>query len=155
MGKASHHREQVPSSQHMHQGQVLFFLPGTPQKTKFYNCHTDAESLGWSHVSSLAVGTEPMSSQKFRSVVSVRFPIVILTPPPPSLQLDSWSSAQCLAVDLCICSHQLLDEGSMMTRPSNTTLGHIPKGCSFISEGHLLSSIHSSIICNNQNQETT
>ena len=34
---------------------------------------------------------------------------------PSSLQLDSRSSVQCLAVDLCICIHQLLDEGSMMT----------------------------------------
>ncbi|KAL6057963.1 hypothetical protein STEG23_015831, partial [Scotinomys teguina] len=35
--------------------------------------------------------------------------------PLPSLQLDSWSSAWCLAVDLCVCFHHLLDEGSMMT----------------------------------------
>ena len=34
--------------------------------------------------------------------------------PSSSHQLDSHSSAQCLAVDLCICVHQLLDEGSMM-----------------------------------------
>ncbi|KAL6078511.1 hypothetical protein STEG23_011080 [Scotinomys teguina] len=30
-------------------------------------------------------------------------------------QLDYRSSVQCFAVDLCICFHQLLDEGSMMT----------------------------------------
>ena len=34
---------------------------------------------------------------------------------PSSLQLDSGNSAQCLAVDVCICFHQLLDEGFMMT----------------------------------------
>ena len=34
---------------------------------------------------------------------------------PLSLQLYSQSLAQCLAVDLCIYFHQLLDEGSMMT----------------------------------------
>ncbi|MEJ1284630.1 prolactin family 6 subfamily a member 1 [Cricetulus griseus] len=31
------------------------------------------------------------------------------------LAKDSWSSVQCLAEDLCICFHQLLDEGYMMT----------------------------------------
>ncbi|EGW01739.1 hypothetical protein I79_015263 [Cricetulus griseus] len=34
--------------------------------------------------------------------------------PPPSLKLDCRSLAQCLAVDLCFCFHQLLDEGSRM-----------------------------------------
>ncbi|XP_076400477.1 uncharacterized protein LOC121832172 [Peromyscus maniculatus bairdii] len=47
------------------------------------------------------------------------FPIVILMPLLReslfSLRLDSWSSAWCLVVDLCICFHQLLDEGSMIT----------------------------------------
>ncbi|KAL6090639.1 hypothetical protein STEG23_006837, partial [Scotinomys teguina] len=32
-----------------------------------------------------------------------------------SLQLDCWSSAWYLAVDLCICFHQLLEKGSVMT----------------------------------------
>ncbi|KAL6065983.1 hypothetical protein STEG23_030086, partial [Scotinomys teguina] len=35
------------------------------------------------------------------------------------VQLDSWSSAWNPAMDLCICSHQSLDEGSMMTGPSD------------------------------------
>ena len=34
--------------------------------------------------------------------------------PPPSLQLDSQSSAWCLAVDTFICLRHLLDEDSMM-----------------------------------------
>ena len=36
----------------------------------------------------------------------------------------------------------------------NTTLGHIPKGCSIIPQGHLLNYVRSSIICNSQNLET-
>ena len=39
--------------------------------------------------------------------------------------------------------------------PSNTTLGHIPKRCSIILKGHLFNYVHSSIICNSQNRETT
>ena len=77
----------------MHQGQVLVLLPAASQKTKLYNCHADAEGLGWSHVSSLAVDPEYMSSHKFRSVVSVGFPIMILTPFPCSYDpssLFSW-----------------------------------------------------------------
>ncbi|KAL6082403.1 hypothetical protein STEG23_014329, partial [Scotinomys teguina] len=35
--------------------------------------------------------------------------------PLPSLQLNFRSSAWGLTVDLCICFHQLLDEGSMVT----------------------------------------
>ena len=34
---------------------------------------------------------------------------------PSTLQLDFGSSAQCSAVGPCLCFHQLLDEGSMMT----------------------------------------
>ena len=36
-------------------------------------------------------------------------------------------------------------------RSSNTTLGHILKGCSIISQGHLFNHVHSSIISNCQN----
>ena len=48
------------------------------------------------------------------------FPIMILTAlahmiPPPSFQLNSRSSDLCLAVNHCICFHQLLDIGTMMT----------------------------------------
>ncbi|KAL6041517.1 hypothetical protein STEG23_029405, partial [Scotinomys teguina] len=41
------------------------------------------------------------------------------------------------------------------SRPSYTTLEHIPKECSIIRQGHMLNYIHSSIIHNNQNLETT
>ena len=58
-----------------------------------------------------------MSSPLLRSAVPVGFSSLVLTPlliTPPSLQLDSRSSAQCLAVGVCFCFHQLLDEGSRM-----------------------------------------
>ena len=38
---------------------------------------------------------------------------------------------------------------------SNTTLGYMPKGYSIVPQGHVLSYVHSSIICNIQNLETT
>ncbi|KAL6037808.1 hypothetical protein STEG23_009132 [Scotinomys teguina] len=41
------------------------------------------------------------------------------------------------------------------SRPSHTTLGHIPKECPVIPQGHMLNYVHSSTICNNQNLETT
>ena len=40
-------------------------------------------------------------------------------------------------------------------RSSNTTLGHIPKGCSIIPQGYLLNYVHSSFIHDSQNLETT
>ncbi|KAL6036784.1 hypothetical protein STEG23_035086, partial [Scotinomys teguina] len=55
------------------------------------NCHPHAEDLGRSPAGSLAVDPESVSAYQLRS------------------------SAQCLAVDLCICFHQLLDEGSAIT----------------------------------------
>ena len=42
--------------------------------------------------------------------------------------------------------------GSQATsRPSNTTLGHIPRGCSNIPQEHLLNYVHSSTIYNSHN----
>ncbi|KAL6086678.1 hypothetical protein STEG23_028439 [Scotinomys teguina] len=41
------------------------------------------------------------------------------------------------------------------SRSSHTTLGHIPKECPVIPQGHMLNCVHSSIICNSQNVETT
>ena len=41
------------------------------------------------------------------------------------------------------------------SRPSNTTPGHIPKGCIIIPQGHLFNYIHNSIIHNSQDLETT
>ena len=40
-------------------------------------------------------------------------------------------------------------------RSTNNTLGHIPKGCAIILQGHLLNCVHSSIICNCQILKTT
>ena len=33
------------------------------------------------------------------------------------------------------------------SRPSNTTFGYIPKGCSIIPQGHVLNYVHNSIVC--------
>ena len=41
------------------------------------------------------------------------------------------------------------------SRPSNTTFGYIPKGCSIIPQGHVFNYVHNSIICNHQNLEMT
>ncbi|KAL6053905.1 hypothetical protein STEG23_005770 [Scotinomys teguina] len=41
------------------------------------------------------------------------------------------------------------------SRPSHTTPGHIPKECPVIPQGHMFNYVHSSIICNSQNLETT
>ena len=46
-------------------------------------------------------------------------------------------------------------ENQPTARPSNTTVGHIPKGSSAILKGNLLNYVHGSIIHNNQNLETT
>ncbi|KAL6086463.1 hypothetical protein STEG23_027324 [Scotinomys teguina] len=41
------------------------------------------------------------------------------------------------------------------SRPSHTTLGHKSKEGPVIPQGHMLNYVHSSIICNSQNLETT
>ena len=41
------------------------------------------------------------------------------------------------------------------SRPSNTTLGYISKGCSIVPQGHVLNYVHSSFVCHSQNLETT
>ena len=41
------------------------------------------------------------------------------------------------------------------SRPSNTTFGYIPKGCSIIPQGHVLNDVHRSMVCHSQNLETT
>ena len=46
-------------------------------------------------------------------------------------------------------------ENQFISRPSNTTLGHIPKGYLIILQGNLLNYVCSSIICHSQNLETT
>jgi hypothetical protein len=46
-------------------------------------------------------------------------------------------------------------ENQSISRHSHTTLGHILKGYSTISQGHVLRSVHSSFICNSQKLETT
>jgi hypothetical protein len=41
------------------------------------------------------------------------------------------------------------------TGKTPTTLGHTPKSCPTITEGHVLHDVHSGLVCNNQKQETT
>ena len=88
-------------------------LLGAPQQTKLHNCHPQAQGLG-----QYCVPAE-VQSLYLRSVS-------LWVPPSwswprgntnllPSSQLDFRSQAQCLTVDLCICFHLLLDEGSLIT----------------------------------------
>ena len=42
-----------------------------------------------------------------------------------------------------------------ISRSSNITLVHIPKGCALIPQRHLLNNAHSSTVHNSQNLETT
>ena len=41
------------------------------------------------------------------------------------------------------------------SRLSNTTFGYLSKGCSIMPQGHVLTSVHSSSFCHNQNLQTT
>ncbi|MEJ1276866.1 mutS homolog 4 [Cricetulus griseus] len=62
------------------------------------------------------------SAQNLELLVNSQDYSLVLTPlliTPPSLQLDFRSSAQCLAVGVCFCFHQLLDEGSRMAYKVN------------------------------------
>jgi hypothetical protein len=68
-----------------------------------------------------------MSSYGLRLFDSSGFLMVSLTPLaptffPPSLPQDSPSSAECLAVGLCICFHLLLGEASLMSVGLGTNL---------------------------------
>lgn len=82
-------------------------------ETQLYNCHTHTEGLSWSHAGSLTVGPPSVSSQKPSSAVFVGSSVMTLTSlactaPPPSLQQDSRSLTQYLAMDLHNCFQQLL-----------------------------------------------
>ena len=41
------------------------------------------------------------------------------------------------------------------SRPSNTNFGYKPKGCSIISQGHVLNCVHRIIVCHIQKLKTT
>ena len=49
----------------------------------------------------------------------------------------------------------LYKQNSFMSRPRNTTLGHIPKRYPTTTQGHLLIYVHCSFISNNPKLETT
>ena len=77
------------------------------------------------------------------------------------VEQGDWTLLHCWW-NACVDSHFSSHYGSfskkwesMYARPSSIALGHIPKGCSIIPQGHLLNYVHSSIIHNNQNLETT
>ena len=64
--------------------------------------------------------------------------VVSFTPLTPtvfllSLLWDSLSSASCLAVDLCMCSHQLLDEASLMLIMLGSCLQYTRRSLAIIS----------------------
>ena len=78
---------------------------------------THSGNLGLFYAGFPSIRLGATSSLLFRSAVSVGFSSLVLTPlfiTSPSLQLDPRSLAQRLAVCVCICFHQLLDEGSKM-----------------------------------------
>lgn len=73
-----------------------------------------------------------MSSTLIRSAISMSLSSLVFTPLliiPPSLQLNSRSSAQCLAMGVNFCFYQLLDEFSRMAYKVIINL--------IIREGHL------------------
>ena len=41
------------------------------------------------------------------------------------------------------------------SRPSNTTVGYISKGCPIVPQGHVLNYVYSSFVCHSQNLEAT
>ena len=51
-------------------------------------------------------------------------------------------------------TNRKLGNNQLISRPSNTMFGYVPKGCSIIPQEHVLSYVHSSIICHRQNLET-
>ena len=83
-----------------------------------------------------------MSSYFLISTVAVCFPSLVtntLCITPQFLQLDSFHSAQCLAVFVCFCFSQLLAKGSRMAYKVVINL--------IIWEGHLGQPLHYSLEC--------
>ena len=99
-------------SQFIHQGWILAQLLLVPQTAKATQLSPTFRGPSWFHGDYPAV-IITISGQLFLWVSpSWSWPFACNITP-PSLWLDSRSSAQCLAVDLSICFHQLLDEGYM------------------------------------------
>ena len=57
-------------------------------------------------------------------------------------------------LDISMAISQIIKK-QLTSRPSNTTFEYILKGCSIILQGHVPTYVHSSIVCHNQNLETT
>jgi hypothetical protein len=85
-----------------------------------YICYIYVKGLGPAHAQSLVVVSVSVSPHGLRLAYSVGLLVLFSIPPASSVFLltfaqDSLSSAYCLAVSLCICFHQLLDEASQET----------------------------------------
>ncbi|KAL6087039.1 hypothetical protein STEG23_022348 [Scotinomys teguina] len=66
----------------------------------------------------------------------------------PPLLVEIQTGATTLEISM-VDSQKIANHSS--SRPNYTTLGHIPKECPVIPQGHMLNYVHSSIICNSQN----
>ena len=62
--------------------------------------------------------------------------------------------ADIVTLEICMTISQKIRKQRTST-PSNTTFGYKPKGCSIVSQGHVLNYVNSSIICHNRNLEIT
>ena len=58
------------------------------------------------------------------------------------------------SLDISMTISQKISKQSI-SRPINITFGYIPKECSIVPQEHVLNYVHSSIVCYNQNLETT
>ena len=100
----------------MHQGEILVLLSRASQILQFSSLSPIyLEVIVWSYGGSTAVGLEFINFHKLVPAVCIflHHDLAHILPP-PSLWFDFWSWPWCLAVDLCICFHWLLDDSSMI-----------------------------------------
>jgi hypothetical protein len=111
--------ERVPKASNRVRDSPCSHCEESHMRTKLHNCYICPECLGQTCACSLVGGSVSGSPYGSRLVNSVGFLLVSsgsfnhFSPHP--LPPDSPSSIQCLALGLCICFHQLLDEASLMT----------------------------------------
>ena len=70
----------------------------------------------------------------------------------PPLLVGIQTCTAALKISMAV-SHKI--ENQSTSRPNNTTLGHIPKGYTLISQRYLFNYVHRSIIHNSQNLKST
>lgn len=93
---------------------MLGINPG-PTASSLINSHPHSEGLFRRYAGPPAVSDLPLAQVScFCGFPRHGFDPFVHIITPPSLQLDSGSLVQWLVVNLCICFHQLLDEGSMI-----------------------------------------